>query len=82
MKKYLIAAAIIGLASQANAQAMLGNPLNEYERGWDQGYTAINPGRHGPTFYSPPIVRSPLDGRSDFQRGIADGVDRAQEDDE
>ena len=74
--------ATLALGGTANAQAMLGNPLDSYERGWDEGYRAINPGQRGPVFYHRPIVRSPLDSRSDFQRGIADGVDRAQEDDE
>jgi hypothetical protein len=70
----------LALTGPASAQAMLGSPLNEYERGWDHGYQAINPGTRGPVFYSPFHFRSPADTRSDFERGIADGVERGQED--
>jgi hypothetical protein len=77
----LLFAAVVGLALGGTANAQIyGYPNNEYERGWDQGYRAINPGQRGPVYYQRPFVRSPLDNRSDFQRGIADGVDRAQDD--
>lgn len=81
-KLILAAAAALALTGAAHAQAMLGSPLNEYERGWDHGYRAINPNTRGPVFYSPYHFRSPLDSRSDFERGIADGVERGQDDDE
>jgi hypothetical protein len=79
----LLFAAVVGLALGGTANAQIyGYPNNEYERGWDQGYGAINPSpwTRGHVYYQRPIVRSPLDNRSDFQRGIADGVNRAQDD--
>lgn len=80
MRYVLMIVAALAFGGTAHAQAMLGSPLNEYERGWDHGYRATNPGTRGPVFYSPYHFRSPLDGRSDFERGIADGVERGQDD--
>jgi hypothetical protein len=80
--KYLCAAVVaLALGGTANAQlSMRGSPTDGYERGWDQGYEALNPGQRGPVFYSRPYLRDPLDSRSDFQRGIADGAERGRED--
>jgi hypothetical protein len=74
MRKYLLAAAMLAISGSANAQ-------DAFDRGFDQGYQAVHPS----LLYSPQLVRPlahpiPRFGQSEFQAGIAAGVERGQED--
>ena len=71
MKKFLLAA-VAALAPSGSAYAQ-----DAFERGFDQGYQAGNPGHFTPL---PPLPTLPKLGQSDFQAGIAAGMNRAHQD--